>query len=169
VAIIGFDPRVFDYLDAVAWVLFSGFVYGVSALLMRRLPGISPLTMQAWVALVSAPSLLAISLAIGEPGFAAAPAARWQAWAAVAYSAIGASLVGHAGMFYLLQRYPVAQITPYTMLVPLVALAAGVLLLGDVVTPMILAGAAVTIAGVLIITRSDLATADSRHGAVRDH
>lgn len=153
VALLGFDPRVIDYLDAVGMMVLAGFIYGVSALLMRRLSGVKPLELQAWIGLISLPCLLALSQLAGEDGFAQAATASWPAWGAILFSAIAASMAGHAGMFYLLQRYPVAFITPYSLLVPLVALGAGVVLLNEVITPLIAMGALVTIAGVVVITR----------------
>lgn len=155
VVVIGFDPRVMEYLAAVALVMFVGFAYAVSALLMRSLTGVKPMELQAWVALVSVPSLLLLSHVFGESGWTPAAEASWWAWGALIYSACAASLIGHVGMFYLLQRYPVSQITPFTLLVPLVAMAAGVLFLDDVLTPLIVIGALVTILGVLVITRGN--------------
>lgn len=159
VAVLGFDPRVINYLDAVALVLLSSFVASVAVLLMRRLTGVKPMELQAWIALVSAPCLMLLSALVGEDGFARAADASWLAWGAIAYSAVAASLIGHAAMFFLLQRYQVAQITPFTLLVPVVAVAAGVIIMGDVLTPLIATGAAVTILGVLVITRGAVASA----------
>ena len=75
-----------------------------------------------------------------------------SAFAWIAYSAIAASLVGHAGMSWLLQRYPVTLITPFTLPTPLLAVAFATLVYGTPVTPLMWVGGVLTIAGVAIIT-----------------
>jgi O-acetylserine/cysteine efflux transporter len=70
----------------------------------------------------------------------------------ILYSAIAASLVGHAGMSWLVQRYPVTLITPFTLPTPLLAVLFATLAYGTPVTPMMWLGGALTLAGVAIIT-----------------
>ena len=35
--------------------------------------------------------------------------AHWNAWGALAFNVLGASLLAHTGYFYLVQRYPVTS------------------------------------------------------------
>jgi O-acetylserine/cysteine efflux transporter len=70
----------------------------------------------------------------------------------VLYSAVAASLIGHAGMSWLVQRYPVTLITPFTLPTPLLAVLFATLVYGTPVTPLMLVGGALTLLGVAIIT-----------------
>ena len=55
VAILSFNPRVLDYVDGLLIVLVAVFGYAVGVIMMRRLPGVHPLSLQAWMALLCFP------------------------------------------------------------------------------------------------------------------
>ncbi|MEO0961393.1 MAG: DMT family transporter, partial [Pseudomonadota bacterium] len=73
-------------------------------------------------------------------------------WGGIIYVAFASSLVGHAGIYWLLQRYEVSQTAPYTLLAPLFTVTFGVWLLGDLLTERMIIGGLITLAGVLIIS-----------------
>ena len=83
--------------------------------------------------------------------------ASWVAWAGVAYAAVVASLIGHGLYYVLLQRHPVAQVTPYLLAAPLSATILGIVFLHDQVGPRLWLGGAMVLCGVLIIGLRDLA------------
>jgi O-acetylserine/cysteine efflux transporter len=74
------------------------------------------------------------------------------AWAALAFTALAASLVAHTGYFYLVQRYPVTSVAPVTALSPVFSVLLSVLLLGQVLSGRLIIGGVITLAGVVIIT-----------------
>jgi O-acetylserine/cysteine efflux transporter len=78
-------------------------------------------------------------------------AASWIAWFGVAYAALVASLVGHGLYYVLMQRHPVASVTPYLLLAPLGASLLGIVVLGDRVGPRLWLGGAMVLGGVLAI------------------
>jgi len=61
------------------------------------------------------------------------------------------SLVGHGLLYVLLQRHPVAQVTPLLLLTPVFAVTLGVLFWGDHPGPRLLLGGALVLGGVLIV------------------
>ena len=152
VVILGFDPAIVHERLGLALTVIASFLWAVSSLLMRHLKGVPALTIHAWLALVSLP-LLGIASLIYEPGELARvgqlPVAT-VGW--LAYSAIGASVVGHAGMSWLLQRYPVTVVSPLTLPTPLMSVGFGVIVLGTPLTPQMMLGGAVALIGVAIIT-----------------
>ncbi len=154
VIVIGFDPRVFSYVTAIVLVALACLSMALAQVLMRGLMDVGTFNLQAWVALVSAPTLLLMSLLIESGQLAAMSEASLLAWGALTYTAIGSSLIGFAGMYYLLRRYPVSLVTPMFLLAPIFAIVAGVTLMGDVLTGRVMIGAAVTLAGVLVVTLS---------------
>jgi O-acetylserine/cysteine efflux transporter len=77
--------------------------------------------------------------------------ASYAAWGAVLFAALGSSLVGQTGFFYLLKRYPVSSVAPLTVLSVVFGMIAGVLVNDDVLTGRMLFGGFLTLAGVLII------------------
>ena len=95
--------------------------------------------------------LLAIS-ALAEPGgFAALGEASWVGWGGAVYSAVFASLLGHGLFFRLVQRHPVAQVTPYLLLTPVFAVLLGIVFWGDRPGPALWIGGAMVLGGVLMI------------------
>lgn len=152
VAIVSFDPHIFDERLAVGLVALSSFMTAVGSILMRRLQGVSPLTLQAWVAVVSIPPLLLLS-SVFEPGaIAGLPNLPLEIYGYLLFSAGFSSIIGHAGLAWLLQRYPVTVISPYTLISPLLSVLFSVWILDSALTEQMVAGGLVALLGVVIIT-----------------
>jgi len=77
--------------------------------------------------------------------------ASWQAWAALGFSALLASLVAHTGFYYLIRRYPITSVSPLTVLSPLFGVFFCITLLGDRLTARIVLGGCMTLTGVFIV------------------
>jgi len=152
VVVMGFDPHVTDRWLSLALVIASQFVGALGVITVKRLRDFRPLELQAWFAWINLPLLIGLTLALERPGWDTITGAGMATWGAVAFTALGASLFGHTGFYYLVQRYPITSVAPVTVLSPVFSVVFSVLLLGDVLTPKILAGGACTLAGVLIIT-----------------
>ena len=95
-----------------------------------------------------------------EPGgFASLRDASWVAWGGAAYSAIGSSLLGHGLYYVLVQRHPVAQVTPWLLLSPVMAVMLGIWFYGDEPGLQLWIGGAMVLGGVLLIAMRALAKA----------
>lgn len=151
VMVMGLDPRVMDYWEAVLLVAAAGLSIAIGQILMRRLQGVGVFTMQAWVGLVSFPVLVLLSLIFEEGQAQAIRQAEPIIWGAVAYTVIAASLIGHGGMYFLLRRYPVSSVSPLLVLAPVFGAVFSILIFGDAWTLRIALGAAMTLGGVLVI------------------
>ncbi len=151
VLVMSFDPRVFGYLDAVALTAAAALSGAIGMLLMRRIRDVGVIQLQGWLAVFSLPVLVVLAASFESQFAAQAAAASWRGWAAAIYTALAASLVGHGGLYYLLQRYPVSVVAPQTLLATVFAVLFGVTLLGDTLTPRMLIGGVLTLVGVLVI------------------
>ena len=152
VVILGFDPAIVNERLGIILTAAAALLYAVSSLLMRKLKGVHPLNIHAWLAIVSLP-LLGIASLIFEPGaLAGIGDLRLGTVGWLAYSALGASVIGHAGMSWLFQHHPVSVIAPLTLPTPLISVAFGVILLATPITPQMLAGGAVALLGVAIVS-----------------
>ncbi len=152
VMVISFDPRVFGYIDGMAFGVAAALVGAYGIIVMRRLNGIGVFALQAWIAMLSWPILLAASALIEGDMMTAIEGARWKAWGALAFTALVSNLVAHAGLYWLIQRYEVSKISPLTLMTPVFTVILGVSFLGDVLTWRMALGGAVTLLGVLIIS-----------------
>lgn len=152
VLLLVFDPRIADERLALALTAIAALCWAAGNLLFRRLSGIPVLNLYGWQAIVSLPVLLVAS-ALAEPGgIAGLGAVPLSAFGWIVYSAVAASLIGHAGMSWLLQKYPVTMLTPLTLPTPLLAVMIATAVYGTPITPLMILGGLLTLAGVAIIT-----------------
>ncbi|ABS64018.1 protein of unknown function DUF6 transmembrane [Parvibaculum lavamentivorans DS-1] len=152
VMIISFDPAVFTYIDGLLFVVASALVGSVSTIFQRQLKNVGVFELQAWIAIAAAPLMLGASAIFERDLLGLVLTADLLDWAGVFYVAFASSLVGHAGIYYLLQRYEVTQTAPLTLLSPVFTVFFAVMLLGEVLTSRMLVGALVALTGVLIVS-----------------
>lgn len=157
VLVIGFDPSIIDRPAALLAMLVSAAFLALGTVMMRRLGGIGMVSQQGWSALIAIVPLLATSLALEPGALAALGGASARAWVGVLYSALVASLLGHGLYFLLLQRHPVAQLTPWLLLTPLLAVGLGIVFWGDRPGPQLWIGGALVLGGVAAIALRALA------------
>jgi O-acetylserine/cysteine efflux transporter len=151
IVVIGFDPRVIAYWEGLVLVVGSCLVSSLGLIFLKRLHDIKPLELQSFVALVGGSLLLIMSFVFESGQMDAVRNASWQGWLALAFTTLLSSLVAHTAWYYLVARYPVTSLSPLTLLSPLFGILFGVTLLDDQLTPRMLLGGAVTLAGVLIV------------------
>lgn len=152
ICLMSFDPAIWVERLGVLLTTIASFFWAIGSLLFRRLEGVNVLNIHGWLALISVPILGAASL-VFEPGaLLSAPDLPLRVWLWIGFSAIFSSLVGHAGMSWLLQRYPVTTIVPLTLPTPLLSAAVAVVYFDNPVTTGLVAGAAISFIGVAIIT-----------------
>lgn len=157
VLVLGFDPIVLDAPASLVLMLVSALFLAIGTVLMRRLSGLDMVSQQGWTAILGVLPLLALS-AIFEPhGFDALRHASWIGWGGAAYAALFASLLGHGLYYVLVQRHPVAQVTPWLLLAPVGAILLGMAFWGDRPGPQLWFGGAMVLGGVLIIALRALA------------
>jgi O-acetylserine/cysteine efflux transporter len=152
VLVIGFDPLVLKQTDVLAICLVSAMFQALGSIYQRGIRGIGVLNFQAWTAVIALPLLLAATALTEQGQLETLETAQWKDWAAVVYSAVMASMVGHGLFFYLVQRHPVTSVMPYLQLTPVFAVLFGVLIWGDRPGPRLLFGGAIVILGILLIT-----------------
>lgn len=148
---IGFDPRAFSYLPGLICIVLQCLSAALGMIYVKRLRGINPMQLQVWISIMALPVMLALSFMLEQGQLSAMQTASYTAWGAVLFAAIGSSLIGQTGFFYLLKRYPVSSVAPLTVLSTIFGMIAGVLVNDDVLTGRMLLGGLLTLAGVLII------------------
>ena len=159
VLVLGFDPMVLDHPAALLAMLVAALFLAIGTVLMRGLSGIDMASQQGWTAILSVLPLLALSALFEPGGFTGLREASWIGWGGALYAAVFASLVGHGLYYRLVQRHPVAQVTPYLLLSPMFAIALGIAFWGDHPGPRLWIGGAMVLGGVLLIALRALAKA----------
>ncbi|MFS8137151.1 MAG: DMT family transporter [Thermomonas sp.] len=151
VLVLGLDPHVLQKPVALATMLGSAFALAVGTILMKGLRGLDMYSQQGWMGVISLPPLLILSAWLEPGAMAALPQASGLAWLGAAFAAYASSLLGHGLYYSLVQRHPVAQITPWLLLVPVFAMMLGIAFWGDQPGPRVIAGGAMVLGGVLVI------------------
>jgi len=153
VVAVGIGGRV--PLIALLLCLLAGLSWGVGNVVSRASKAPGGLALTVWSATVVPVPLVALSLLVDGPAAVGHGLAHlgWHGVLSTAYTAGLASLVGYATWNRLLSRYPSANVVPWVLLAPVVAMASSWALLGEEPGLAELAGAALLIAGVLISQR----------------
>ena len=161
VAVMGFDPAIARESLALWLTVVASLCWAMGNLLFRKLVEVPVMTIHAWLAAVSVPILAGTALVFEPQRLAAVGNLSWQVWACLAYSGLASSLLGHGGMTWLLQRYPVATVSPLTLPTPLLSVIIAVIAFDTPITVQMLIGGALTLIGVAVITLRTARTPDS--------
>lgn len=161
VAVIAFDPGVLVYSNGLGLVIASCVAGSLGLTYIKRLSGIGPLELQAWLAVTAWPLLLGLSFLFEQGQWAALKDASLTGWGALLFTSLINSLFAHTAMFYLIQRYPVTSVAPLTLLSPLFSILFGVTLLDDQLSPRMVLGGALTLLGILIVALRDRRMVDT--------
>ena len=151
VMFISFDPHAFVSLTGVLFAAAAALSGAIAAIYMRRLTGVGVFQLQSWTSISAAVLLLGASFVVESNQFEAATNMNLLGWGALLFTAFGASLVGHNGYYYLLQRYEVSLIAPLSLLAPILGVVFGVWVLGEPLTPRLLLGATIAFIGVGVL------------------
>jgi O-acetylserine/cysteine efflux transporter len=151
VAVVSFDPNALDHVFGLVLVVLSQLATSYGTIHIKRLRDINAFQLQAWLGLVSAPSLLLTSVLLESGQWHSLTHATWVGWVSVLFTAIASSVVAHTVMFHLIAKYPVTSVAPINVLSPIFSIACGVAWFGDRLTPRILLGGAIALAGVVIV------------------
>lgn len=152
VMVIGFDPIVFNHIDAMLWVTGAAFAMAVATILMRQCPNLGVFKLQAWIALVAAPSLLLLSFLFESGQTQILSEIHILDFWSPLYSAIAASIIGHGSVYYLVGKYPVSTVTPLLLLAPIIASVFGVVYFGDELGWKLILGGLMTLFGIMIVS-----------------
>jgi O-acetylserine/cysteine efflux transporter len=164
VGTIGLGVVVVGHSVTAPWVplvitLGAALSWAIGNVLSRRAKAASGLSLVVWSALVVPLPSFALALMVDGPDtvFGALSQLSLVAILSTVYTAIAASLIGYGIWNTLMARYPTSAVVPFTLLVPVIGIAAAWLVQGEVPTFSEILGGSVMLAG--------LATAVIRRGS----
>lgn len=132
--------------------LAGGLSWGLGNVVSRSARGAKPFSLVVWSAAVVPVPLLALSMLLDGP---AAPVRALTtmtplAWGSTLFTVLVSTLLAFTVWNGLLQTYLAAQVAPFTLLVPPLAMLAGWLAFGEIPGVWDLVGGAVLLAGVAL-------------------
>lgn len=151
VALVGFHLPGGATRVGLALVLGAAASWATANMIVRRVRG-EPLAVVIWASAGAAVMMLPVALAVDGPARIAHTVATLSPlqWLGIAFQAWPTTLLAFAIWAWLLRRYPVALVAPFTLLVPIVGMAAAIALLGELLTWWKLAGAALVLGGLAL-------------------
>lgn len=151
-AMLVFDPAAAKEWPGLALTAVASLFWAIGSLLQRRLTGVSIPTIYAWIGLGGMIVLAPLALIFEGPAMSGATTVPPIIYLWIAFSAIGSTLIGSGGMAWLLQRHPVTTVVPVTLGAPVIGVVAAAVVFGNPLTPVMILGGAVALAGVSIVT-----------------
>ncbi len=137
---------------SLAAVCGGAVTASLAGVLLKRAPGSSPFTINAIAHAVGAPFVWAASSALGE---AQHLPRTGSGWLSVLYLTVVGSVVAFVAFAWLVPRWPATRISFVSVVVPVLALALGVLVRGETVGPTAVLGSAVVIGAVVLALAGD--------------
>jgi drug/metabolite transporter (DMT)-like permease len=147
--LIGGDPLTLPLLPCLA-ILAGGTAWSLGAVLTRSMPrpGSLPLAAGAQM-MVGGTVLLALSQASGE--LQSLPHISLRTGLALSYLIVAGSLLGFTAYVWLLARMPATRVASHAYVNPLVAVALGYFVAGEVLTLRMMLAAVLVVASVFLI------------------
>lgn len=123
--------------------------WGTANVISKLAGKVNPIAITVWGSAIACVPLFAVSFVVeGTDALVdAVLAPKWQTWALILFLAYPATLFGLAVWNYLLSKHPATLVAPFTLLVPITGLMSGWLVLGEVISPVELAGGVLVVAG----------------------
>ncbi|WP_454684150.1 DMT family transporter [Ancylobacter moscoviensis] len=141
----GFLPLALLVASAAGWA--------VTNLVVKLMPPLDAMALTGWSSLFCVPQLAVAALLFEGDPWPRLAAAGWHGWSAVVYSAVVSSVMAYGVWYWLLARNPVNAIVPYSMLNPVMTIGLGVLVVGESIPPLKIAGTVLILGGVLLVLR----------------
>jgi len=134
---------------ALGITVISVVFYAAGSIGVSRTENIGIWRLLAWVAAVGIIPLGALA-ALAGPLYPDPASVGMIHWLALAYSIVFSALLGQAVLFSLYRIYPVSEVAPYTLFVPVFAGLFSVWIFGEKLSLGLVAGGAVVLLGVWI-------------------
>jgi O-acetylserine/cysteine efflux transporter len=152
VLLIAGEPRFSENPWPLLAVIGAALVWAIGNIQVKALgDSVDAVQLNGWIAILAAPQLLVASWLIEGPQWHDVVDATWIGWAALLFQAVVIAIFTYWIWYNMMRRYPVNQVMPFTLLLPMIGVAAGAIMRGEPITWQMIVGGLATIAGVGII------------------
>jgi O-acetylserine/cysteine efflux transporter len=145
------EPRTTASPLHLAVLVMATAAWGLGNTLIKEIGPINTFALNSWMGLFASLQLLLFSMVIEKGQLIALQSASANAWGALGYIVVMATIVGYGLWYYLIGKYDVTRVVPFTLLVPIAGVLGGVLIMGEALTLPKVLGGAVTLLGVALI------------------
>ncbi len=155
ILLIAGQPEVKGSYVPVFLVMGGALTWAIGQIMIKtQLKGeIGGFTLIAWVAVFASPQLFLTSWLIEGNQIAVLRDTGLLGWGVVVYMGLVMTALGYAIWYHILGRFPVSQVGPFLLLLPVTSIAGSVLMLGERLNRLEMAGAGIVILGVWFVTK----------------
>lgn len=148
------QPGAPDMLLGDAMGLMAGLLWGATTVAIRKtsLSEAAPAKTLLYQMAVASVGLLAFAVATGHHGIRYTQAAVLS----VAFQSVVVALSSYLAWFWLLRRYLASRLSILSFMTPLFGVSFGVLILNEPLDPGFIAGAAMVLAGITLVSGADM-------------
>ena len=151
VSLIAGDPQLKGAYQPLFLLLIGVTTWAIGQVMIRQLGAVGGFTLIAWVAMLSTPQLFVASWVLEDNHWQLIREANWVVWGTVVYLGLVMTALGYGIWYHLLGRYPVNQVAPFLLLLPVTSVIGSVVVLDETLSLPVAMGGAVVIAGVAFI------------------
>lgn len=152
VVVVAGSPNAAAHGGPFVVAIGGAFAWAAANIYLKKMRPEPVLSLLFWPAMLSLPMLTAITLLFEENHLEVIRNAHTSAWLGICYSAVFSSLVGYGLWNWLMKKYPLTHVVPYSLLAPIAGIGCGVWIFDEPLGWKIIAGSVMTIVGVGIIT-----------------
>jgi O-acetylserine/cysteine efflux transporter len=152
VLLIAGEPRFLENPWPLLSVIAAALAWATGNIQVKALGDtVDAVQLNGWIAILAAPQLLVASWLLEGPQWRTLPEVTWESWGALLFQGVVIAIFTYWIWYNMMRRYPVNQVMPFTLLLPMIGVAAGALMRGAEVPWRMIAGGLATVAGVGII------------------
>jgi O-acetylserine/cysteine efflux transporter len=144
-------PNVIGNFAGFIMVMVGAISWAFYNILVKHVPMHGAISFIGWMALLGAPQLLLLSLYFESDHVSYFVQMPSIVMASLLYLVFASTIFAHGCWYYLLQYYPVSQIVPFSLLIPVFGMIASIALLEENITMGVIVGGALTVLGVAIV------------------
>ena len=152
VMIVAGTPDAASHWVAFLFAIVASLSWSGANLYLKQMKTPPMVSLLFWPALFSLPQLLLISYVMEDGQIAHIEQASLRAWLCLGYSLVFSSLVGYGLWNWLITKFPMSQVMPYALLMPVAGMGIGMVTFHEPLTTQVLLGGILTIVGVGIIS-----------------
>ncbi|RAP33717.1 hypothetical protein DID75_01450 [Candidatus Marinamargulisbacteria bacterium SCGC AG-410-N11] len=146
------SPNSIQFPIAFILMVLSAFFFAVYSIQIKHISKkCKPLELIGWISILSLPMVLIIGIVFDRNLLITSFGVPLKVWISLGYIAVASSITAHSIWFYLISNNPIQKIAPIILLVPLVGVAAGILILNDALSLKIVIGGILMVVGVAMI------------------
>lgn len=146
-----YEPSSFENITALLIATASAFCLGIYFILVKKLKNLSSLSIIAYTSLFGLPFLYILMIFNNESIYSILEVRNKISWFSFFYTVIAGSILGHGLWAWLVKWQNISLISPFLLLVPMLAVFLSSIVFKESITIEFLLTASIIIFGILIV------------------